>query len=190
MQRGVLIGIVSSLDDPEHLGRVKVRYPTRGDQESDWVRLVSAGAGKGRGFFSRPEENDQVVVVFEEGDPLKAYALGGVWSEADRPPQGDGKAKDNNWRFLRSRSGHVIKLDDTKDAERIEIVDKDGQRRVVLDAAKKKIQVICDQGDVEVTAKAGSVKVEAATIEIKATGNLTLDAKGALTLKGATVDIN
>lgn len=190
MRSGVLIGIVSSLEDPKHLGRVKVRYPTRSDQESDWVRLVSAGAGKGRGFFSRPEKGDEVVVIFEEGNPHRAYVLGGVWSKVDPPPKDDGKDVDNNWRFLRSRSGLVIKLDDTRGAERIEIADKDGQRRVVLDTAKKKIQVICDQGDVEVKAGAGSVKIEATTIEIKATGSLTIDAGGPLKLKGATVDIN
>jgi uncharacterized protein involved in type VI secretion and phage assembly len=190
MRSGVLIGIVSSLDDPEHLGRVKVRYPTRGDQESDWVRLVAAGAGKGRGFFSRPEKDDEVVVIFEEGHPHRAYVLGGVWSKVDPPPKDDGQDADNNWRFLRSRSGLVIKLDDTQGAERIEIADQDGQRRVVLDAANQKIQVICEQGDVEVKAGSGSVKVEAATIEITATGNLAIEAKGALKLKGATVDIN
>lgn len=187
---GVLIGIVSDLDDPDNLGRVKVRYPTLGDQESDWARVISAGAGKDRGFFSRPEKGDEVAVVFELGNPHRAYVLGGVWSQADPPPKDDGKKKDNNWRFLRSRSGHVIKLDDTRGAELIEIVDKDGQRRVLLDTAKKKIQVLCDQGDVEVKAGSGTVKVEAVTVEIKATANLTIEAGAALKIKGATVDIN
>ncbi|HVR97155.1 MAG TPA: phage baseplate assembly protein V [Thermoanaerobaculia bacterium] len=187
---GVLIGIVSDLEDPERLGRVKVRYPTLGDQESDWARLIAAGAGKERGLFSRPEVGDEVVVVFEQGDPHRAYVLGGVWSKTDPPPPDDGNAADNNWRFIQSRSGHVIKLDDTQGAELIEIVDKDGQRRVVLDSANRKIQVICDQGDVEVTAGAGTVKVEATTVEIKATGNLTVEAGGLLKIKGATVDIN
>jgi len=187
---GVLIGIVSDLEDPERIGRVKVTYPTLNDQESDWIRLIAAGAGKDRGLFFRPEKGDEVIVVFEQGDPLRAYVLGGVWSGEDPPPKDDGDAKANNWRFVRSRSGHVIKLDDTEGAELVEIVDKDGQRRVVLDSANKKIQVICQQGDVEVTAGAGTVKVEATTIEIKATGNLTIEAGGPLKLKGATVDIN
>ena len=188
--QGVLIGIVSNLDDPERLGRVKVTYPTLNNQESDWLRLIAAGAGKDRGLFFRPEKDDEVIVVFEQGDPLRGYVLGGVWSTADPPPKDDGDATTNNWRFMRSRSGHVIKLDDTQGAELIEIVDKDGQRRVVLNSAKQKIQVICQQGDVEVSAGAGTVKVEATTIEIKATGSLKIEAGGPVTIKGATVDIN
>lgn len=187
---GVLIGIVSDLDDPERLGRVKVRYPTLGDQESDWARLVAAGAGKDRGLFSRPEVGDEVLVAFELGDPRRPCVLGGLWSKTDPPPKDDGNAEDNNWRFIQSRSGHVIKLDDTRGAELIEIVDKDGRRRVLLDSANKKIQVTCDDGDVEVTSGSGKVKVEAVTVEIKASANLTIEAGAALKIKGATVDIN
>ena len=36
-QNGILVAIVASLDDPEDLGRVQVRYPYLGDQVSDWL---------------------------------------------------------------------------------------------------------------------------------------------------------
>lgn len=74
--------------------------------------------------------------------------------------------------------------------EKIEVIDKDGERKVILDSANRKIQVLCDTGDVEVKAGAGSVKVEATTVEISATGNMTLDAKGTMTIKGQLVLIN
>jgi uncharacterized protein involved in type VI secretion and phage assembly len=189
-ENGLIVGIVKSLDDPEDLGRVKVTYPTLGDEESDWCRLVAPFAGGGRGAFFRPEVDDEVLVAFEHGDPRRPYVLGGVWSKADKPPADDGKKKDNNWRFLVSRSGHVVKLDDTAGAEVVEVSDGGGTTRVVLETASGKVRVESDGGDVEVTAMAGTVKVEAAMVEIKATGSATLEAGGALTLKGSVVNIN
>jgi len=187
---GVVIGIVTDLEDEEGLGRVKVRYPTLDDQQSDWARLVVPMAGANRGTFFRPEKDDEVLVAFELGNPRRPYILGSLWSRPDKPPRDDGKPKENNWRFIQSRSGHRILLDDTRDKERIEIQDKDGTRRVLIDSAAGKIRIVCDAGDVEVEAPSGAVKVQAATVEIKASGTMAIEAGGALTIKGATVNIN
>jgi uncharacterized protein involved in type VI secretion and phage assembly len=188
-ENGIAIGLVSSLDDPESLGRVQVTYPHLDDTKSDWARLVTIMAGPDRGAFFRPEKGDEVVVALEHGDPRRPYVLGAVWSTADPPPKGEGKATDNNWRFFRSRSGHLLVLDDTSDAERIQVVDKDGSRKVVIDSANNKIQVVCDGGDVEVSA-GGTVKVQARDVQITASGTMRLEANGALTIKGSTVNIN
>ncbi len=187
---GIIIGLVSDLNDPEGLGRVKVKFPTLNDEESDWARLAMPMAGSDRGTFFRPEVKDEVLVAFEHGDARRPYVVGSLWSKTDKPPKDDGNATQNNWRFIQSRSGHIIKLDDTQGQEKIEIIDKDGAHKIVIDSANKKIQVICDTGDVEVKAGAGTVKIEALTVEIKATANMTLEASGTMTIKGATVNIN
>lgn len=187
---GIVVGLVIDLADPENLGRVRVRFPVLGDQPSDWARLATPMAGKERGLFLRPEVGDEVLVGFELGDPTRPYILGSLWSRADPPPPDDGDASQNNWRFIRSRSGHVIRLDDTAGAERVEIVGKDERRRIVIDVSAEKIQIVCDTGDVEISAPAGAVKVEGLTVELKAKGNMSLEATGALTVKGATVSIN
>ena len=188
-ENGIIIGIVDDLKDPENLGRVRVTYPVLEDQLSDWARLVSLMAGKERGAFFRPEVGDEVLVAFEQGDPRRPYILGGVWSTPDPPPPDDGKPEENNWRFFRSRSGHVFKLDDTQGAERVEIIDKDETHKIIIDTAGDKIQILCDSGDVEVTA-AGKVDVKAAEVIVKADGAMTLEAGGTMTIKGATVNIN
>lgn len=192
MQRenGIVIGIVTDLDDPDRLGRVKVRFPHLEDQESQWARIASPMAGKGRGLFLRPEKDDEVLVGFELGDPRRPHILGSMWSKVDTHPKDDGKPTENNWRFLQSRSGHIWKFDDTKGSEKIEIVDKDGKRKVVIDTANQKIQITCDSGDIEVSAPQGAVKVQAQTVQIKASGDMDLEATGTMTIKGQTVNIN
>ncbi|HYH84236.1 MAG TPA: phage baseplate assembly protein V [Pyrinomonadaceae bacterium] len=187
---GIIIGLVTDLNDPEKLGRVKVKYPTLADQESDWARLVTPMAGKDRGQFFRPEVGDEVLVAFELGDVRRPYVLGSLWSQTDTPPDEGVQSAKNDIRVIKSRSAHLLIFDDTQGKEKIEIIASDGKRKVVLDSANQKIQVTCDSGDVEVKAGSGTVKVDATTVEIKASGNMTLQASGTMTIKGATVNIN
>lgn len=186
--RTVMVGVVEDLTDPDALGRVRVRYATLG-QLSNWARIATPMAGADRGLRFKPELGDEVLVAHENGDVRRPYVLGGLWSSTDKPPADDGDAKANNWRFLVSRSGHILKFDDTAGAEKIELTDQSGALHVVLDSAAGKILVTADKGDIEAKAS-GNVKVEAATIDVKATGDITIDATGTLTLKGATVLIN
>jgi uncharacterized protein involved in type VI secretion and phage assembly len=192
MQRenGILIGIVTDLEDPDGLGRVRVRFPYLGDQESYWAKISSPMAGNNRGFFFRPEVDDEVLVAFEMGDPRRSYVLGALWSKVDPPPPDDGKASENNWRFIQSRSGHVLKFDDTKGAERVEIIDKDKRHRIVVDTSGDVIQIICDSGNVEIKAPAGKLSIEAIDIELKASGNMKLEATGEMKISGSVVNIN
>jgi uncharacterized protein involved in type VI secretion and phage assembly len=190
-------GEVSELD-PQRPGWVRVRFHHLGMTESDWCPVVTPMGGPARGVVFLPEKGDHVVLALEHGTTNRAYVLGAVWSDAQKPPAGGGKPAENNVRFVRSRSGHEVRLDDTAGKEKIELIDKDGGRKVVIDTANKKIQVVCDSGDVEVAAGSGSVSVKAssavtvegATVTIKSSGAMTVEAAGTLTLKGATVNIN
>jgi phage baseplate assembly protein V len=194
----VVIGEVSKLADADPVGKVKVKFAHLGGVESGWCPVVTPMGGPGRGMVFLPEVGDHVLVALECGDPSRGFVLGAIWSAAQNPPKGDGKPSANNVRFIYSRSGHVIRLDDTKGSERIEVIDKDGARKVVIDSANKKIQVSSDDGAVEVTAKSGdvtvkasgTVSVEGATVTLKSSGELTVQAGSTLTLKGTTVNIN
>src|SRR3977135_4225334 len=152
MQRenGILIGIVADLEDPDGLGRGRVRFPYLNDQLSNWAKISTPMAGKNRGLFLRPEVDDEVLVAFEMGEPRRPYVLGGLWSNVDTPPADDGKARENNWRFFQSRSGHILKFDDTNGSERIEVIDKSGSHKIVIDSSGDKIQITCDSGNLEI----------------------------------------
>lgn len=210
---GLMVGIVVDLNDPAKLGRVRVTYPQLGGVRSDWARLVSPMAGRNRGMVFRPEVNDEVLVGFLLGDPRSPYVLGAVWNLEDRPPAGGGSQKDNNWRFITSRSGHVIRLDDTAGKERIEVIDKSGACKVTIDSSKRRIVVTGPNG-IEISAGKGTVKISGENVEIasksavrikagrdvdikattslKAAANTTATLSGGQNVKvrGATVDIN
>ena len=194
---GVVVGIVIDNKDPDKLGRVKVKIPRlSGEDESNWARVISFMAGKEMGGFFLPEINDEVLVAFEYGDINIPYVIGSLWNGKDSPPltNDDGK---NNFRIIKSRSGHVIRLDDTDGQEKIEIIDKTQNNKIIIDTKEKKISIKSDK-DIEISAPNGKVKIEAMDIEVKssastkieASSSMDLKASGTANLKGATGNIN
>jgi len=164
----------------DELGRVKVRFPWMDEkQESDWIIITSPMTGKERGLFFMPEENDQVLVAYAHSHVERSYILGGLWSDANKPP-----AKDRVKRIIKSVSGHVITLDDTKDSETISIVDKSGKNKIVLDA-KNNTVTIESGGDLTIQSKGNLSLKSDKDISIKGT-NVTIEAQQKVTAKGGT----
>lgn len=186
---GIVIGVVEKLDDPDGLGRVRVSYPHLGDELSEWAPFATLMAGGGRGTFFRPEPKDRVLLGFEYNDSRRPYILGALWDQTHKPPADDGKPEENNIRFIRSRSGHMIRLDDTDGSECVEVIDKDGKRRVRLDSSGETIQIVCEQGHVEISASK-SVTVHGDDVTVTADGDITVAATGDLNLSGTNVNIN
>ena len=194
---GVAVGLVIDNKDPQALGRVRLKLPALSDDEiGHWARIAVLMAGADRGTFFLPEVGDEVLVAFEHGDIARPYVLGGLWNGQDKPPEANADGK-NNLRLVKSRSGHLIRLDDSDGAEKIEIVDKSGGNSITIDTANNAI-TITSAADVTIDAPQGTLKLSAQTIEIssstntevKAQGNLTLEASGNTTIKGAMVNIN
>ena len=194
---GVVIGIVTNNKDPDDLGRVKVKFPWLSDSdESNWARVISPMAGKERGLFFLPEVDDEVLVAFEFGDINMPYVIGSLWNGKDKPPQTNSDGK-NNMRIIKSRSGHLIKLDDTDGAEKIEIIDKSEKNKIVIDAKNEMISIVSNK-DISISAPNGKVTIEANDIEaksnastkIEASAGMDLKASGNMNVKGATVNLN
>jgi uncharacterized protein involved in type VI secretion and phage assembly len=194
---GVVVGIVTNNQDPDGLGRVKVKIPRlSGDDESNWARIVSFMAGKERGSFFLPEVDDEVLVAFEYGNINIPYIIGSLWNGKDKPPISNDDGK-NNFRIIKSRSGHLIRLDDTDGMEKIEIIDKSEKNSLSIDTADNKIMIKSEK-DIEISAPNGKVIIDAKDIEIKssasakveASSGLDLKASGTMNIKGATVNIN
>ncbi len=194
---GVTIGIVTNNQDPDGLGRVKVRFPWLSDQdESHWARMLSPMAGKERGLYFLPEVDDEVLVAFEHGMAEFPYILGALWNGKDKPPENNSDGK-NNLRTLKSRSGHIIRLDDTDGAEKIEIIDKSGKNSVVVDTKANSITIAADT-DITIQSSNGKLVlrgngveiVSRAALKLEASQNMDIQAGPQMTIKGQMVQIN
>jgi uncharacterized protein involved in type VI secretion and phage assembly len=216
--QGVVTAKVASLEDPEELGRVQLMYPwlpkyKDADLASNWARLASPMAGVERGLFFMPEIDDEVLVAFEHGDINYPYIVGALWHNTDKPPKGtkdsvlasDKKTVDQ--RVLRSRSGHLIILDDTEGEEQIIIQDMTEKNQIIINSKENTMTVnvekdltivakgaatiestdnmtIKSTGDLSIECKNFNVKAQA-NAKLEATANIDLKATGQLNLKGA-----
>ncbi len=200
---GVVTGIVSNNQDPDGMGRVKVKFSWRenGD-ESYWARVATLMAGNDRGSFFLPEVGDEVLVAFEQEDITHPYVIGVLWNGKDKPPETNSDGK-NNIRKIKSRSGHEIIFDDNSEQkkEKLEIHTKAGHKIILDDASgSEKIQiedktgsnkVVIDSAQNSITMESGmKLSIKAQTIEIEAGATMTLKSSGTMTIKGSMVQIN
>jgi len=209
----VVVGIVRDIKDPQNLGRVKVDFPWMGESSeavaissdedrahSYWARVASIMAGNERGMYLVPEVGDEVLVAFEHGELDRPYVLGALWNADDRPPeQMDGEGK-NDVRSFKSRSGHVISLNDSDDKPAIQVVDKTGDNSILIDSANNAMEIKV-KGDLSIEAEGniviktnGKLQIEAAqdisletqaNFKVKATGNCDVESTGPANLKSS-----
>ena len=193
---GVVVGIVTNNKDDEGMGRVKVKFPwLSDDDESWWARVATMMAGSSRGSYFLPEVNDEVLIAFEHGDVRFPYVVGALWNGKDAPPTTNSDGK-NNIRVIQSRSGHIVRLDDTDGNEKIEVIDKTGNNSITIGSADNSMTItangpvkivgqsieITSQTDIKVTAQA--------SMTVKANATMDIESSAPMTIKGATVAIN
>lgn len=204
VQYGLHYGVVCQNNDPDKLDRIKVRLPwlDRGDTDQTfWAQLLTPMAGKGMGWYSLPDVDDVVVVMFIAGDITQPVVVGGVWSTPDNSPEPNEDGK-NNFRGYRSRAGHRLIFDDS-DKTKVVFADKTTKNMFGIGEFAKagagpnvcavyKPPMSGDtgasfssmEGTFEITCKNGALKVEAqqnikinakTTIEVKAGGEMKCD---------------
>lgn len=180
---GVHTALVTDVQDPEGLGRVRVRLPWTTDGDGDlyeaWARIATLMAGGQRGSWFVPEPNDEVLVAFEAGDPRRPFVVGALWNGVDAPPETmDGE---NNIRSITSRSGIRIVFDDTDGGVKLTletpgghsvVCDDGGQAITVTDSAGNELKM--DSGGVTITTPS-KFSVSASTVEVTA-GSVSVNA--------------
>jgi phage baseplate assembly protein V len=107
--QGVVIGLVTAVEDPQSQGRVQVQFPWLDDTlQSTWASMVAPFAGNDRGVFFMPEVGDEVVVGFHHGEFAHAFVLGAMWNGKAASP-----SLDPRQRMIRSKNGHTIRFVDS-----------------------------------------------------------------------------
>ena len=146
---------VTSNADPEGKGRVQVRMNWQtGNMHTDWIRVMTPDGGgsrdgveTNRGFVFIPEVGDHVLVGFRHGDPNRPYVMGSLFNGRT----GGGGFAENHLKSIRTRSGHVIELDDAPSSLGITIKDNKGNS-VHIDSAEDSIVVNAER---DITFNAG-----------------------------------
>lgn len=192
-QYGVVTGIVTNNKDPESRFRVKVKFPWLSDaEESEWAPVAQAMVGNAYGAALLPEVNDEVLVAFDHGDVRAPVVLGGLYNGIDKPAETSAVVVKNGKvvsRRLETRTKQrMVFSDDQGTKQGLSLHTGDDQQVVTLDQTG---------GSVTVTGKKIVIKSSAQTVEItaaqdvkvKAGAGMTLEATGALELKGSTVKI-
>lgn len=136
-------GTVSAVDDTRHA--VRVQLPALEDMETDWLPVVSLGAGGNR-FYALPDAGELAVCLLDargEG----GVCLGVIYNDADPAPESDR----NIW-CKKFSNGTVIRHD-RSDGQIT--VDTPGGVRI---KAQKQIEVETD-ADVQIKA-AKSVRID------------------------------
>jgi uncharacterized protein involved in type VI secretion and phage assembly len=192
--RGLVIGIVSNNNDPDQLGRVKVKYPSLDDMESEWAPVVTLGAGKDRGVMMVPQPNEAVLVGFLHGDPDAPHVVGSLHNGKDVPGTDLVQSKDGSFavrsdKKLLLKSKEPMTLHTDKDLV-IEVtgsenakVDKDVTQKIGGKLTAEATGAVSQKSSQSYAIEAGS------SLTIKANASITIEAQGSLSLKGTTVDI-
>lgn len=169
--------------DPENLGRIKVCfYWQEGGQnssETHWIPVAMPHGGPHRGIFFMPEEGDEVLIAFEDGDPERPIVIGSVWNHAHKAPRttfwpaappaqgstapGPNDFFDNDLKGIYTKSGHAIELIDKTGKETISIMTPAGLQIVLTDKAtetnRPMITLHSEAGDIFLSAPQGRVHV-------------------------------
>jgi uncharacterized protein involved in type VI secretion and phage assembly len=166
---GVYPAIVTDIVDPDHLGRVELRFPwlgAGGDDVRAWATLCSPYADDDQGFEFMPSVDTQVVVAFEAGELRRPYVLGSTWNGSEQLPAAAAAANDK--RLIKTRSGSLLEFDDGAGSEKVTLSTRSGHK-LVLDAGGQTVTLKHSNGALFEISAAGQVSVTAnSTIELTA----------------------
>lgn len=188
---GVWNAIVTANQDPDKLGRVKVKFPLReGELQTDWIRIATLMGGKDMGSLFIPEVNDEVLVAFLMGRLDQPVVIGSLWNKKNPPPALNDK---NDIRKIKTKTGHEIIFDDTSGAGKITIKTvkghniefADSEKTITIETQDKQQSIKLDETGKKVIVKSGST----ASLEMNAQGDVKLTGTKSITLKGTQVKV-
>ncbi|WFP50091.1 phage baseplate assembly protein V [Methylomonas sp. EFPC3] len=158
------VGVVTRVDDPDGLGRVKAMLPSYGELETDWIEVACAGAGKGKGLLLLPNLGDKVLLALIREDPAQAIVIGGLYGDSPLPDDAVVDADIGRY-FLATPGGQRISLDDSERSIRLQT--QSGQQ---VELQPDKIRLQLDSGSFFELADNGTRLHAEADLEIEAPG--------------------
>ena len=212
---GFVQGTVVENNNSRYPGMVKVSFTVweKGQNMIEWVRLMSPYAGKKYGTYVVPEINDTVLVGFIGGSLKKPFLLGSLYP-ADSSLVKQQMDKTNSNKYLETKGGIKVALDDTgsKQAVTVEtpqgikvslddgkdqiiLQDKTGKNKIEMDLkkgeisiiAKSKITLKAGQSSIELAATPGQVKVNSGKVNLAAKQTMDIQGQVSTKMKGGNL---
>jgi len=167
---GTHLAKVVDLNDPDNLGRVKVKvlaFDGITDHNAEiWARVSTPFAGNNRGAFLIPDVGDEVLITFVQGDSRLPIVVGGLWNGNHPPPESISGGR-NLLKVIRSKNGVKITLDDNDGQEKF-IAETPGGQKLTLKDGPGAVTIEDSNGN--------SIKLESAGITITASAKVTVNA--------------
>lgn len=143
-------GVVTDNNDPNKLGRLKVKVQdVLGDRESGWALPAMPYAGNGVGLYLIPPVNAFVWIEFEHGTPDYPIWTGCFWDGKDQLPG--------------SPAGPDIKVLKT-DSATITLNDTQGQTSLTFESGSLKI--VMDSQGIALSNGSQTVKLSSSNVSI------------------------
>jgi hypothetical protein len=202
---GVTVGKVINVVDPLMLGRVQVQLPFIDSLDlSPWARIAQPMAGMLHGTYLIPNLNDEVLVVFEQGDPNAPYVIGSLWNAMAPPPL---QSPLPQIRAIRTLSGNQLVFTEVPPSVTLQTAPTPPatlplppspagpHHTVMLSPAGIQvmspvaIQIMSAAGLVNIVVGSNVISVSSAGITINGSPNLNLAATGVLNLTAPAINI-
>ncbi|MGH2942347.1 MAG: VgrG-related protein [Solirubrobacteraceae bacterium] len=193
----LVVGIVTNNDDPEKMGRVRVKFPWLDErQEGWWARVASPSASGKRGIMMMPLVDDEVVVGFEHGDPRRPFVLGSLWNGPGKPdalaakgggkPDGSFNLRSDKQVSIASGADMAISSEAKLDAKATGDTTLQTDGKLAITGKGAEISITGAAGSVVIKAD-GSITIKGSRITVDASAQLTLQSSGVVSVKGSQV---
>ena len=191
---GLMQGEVTNTNDPDKLGRIRVKLPNisqESDPEGWWARIATTSAGKERGVLMLPQVGDKVIVGFENGDTRAPVVLGSVWD--GKAPPGKDLVHDDGSFSIMSDSKVLMKAQDNFEFVTEKAWTGKAQKAITFENSMDTFTI---KSGKEIVIKAPTIKLEADMAiemkgaQIKVNGNATMELKApSVTVGGGSVKL-
>ncbi len=174
-------------DDPDKLGRVKIKFFwQKSDAESVWVRVSTLYSGEGKGILFTPEKGAQVIVGYEHNDPSQPVLLGSLYPKSG----GESYTSDNNkMKVIQTRGGNHITFDDTDNDQRI-TVSNVNNTGTSLSLSFKNDGTIEIKTNGSLSLEGKDISIKSQTLKIEADQTIEMKSQQETTIKSAQVKVD
>ena len=211
-------GIVVSNEDPENLGRLKVKVPSvlGKDIVTGWAMpCVPYGGAANQGMLFIPQKDDGVWIEFEEGDLEFPIWTGTFWTNpggtSELPKVNDAEGTETEIqnpvtsKVIKTLKGHTLQFEDKDDEEMILLVQVSGDETINrikmnaegivieqrIDGSNSNFIEMLDSGIVLTDFTGNSIEMSDSAFTITSAVDLTIDASGQkIEMLADAIDLN